>query len=245
MDELKKYLFEQRDKLDVEQPPSTAVWEQIQQQSSPVRKPVFSLTVRWVAAASIVVLAGLAIFLLKHNSPGKLPVDTAKTQPLNNSNPELPKKADTANENITSPLVETDPHKSLPVAKLQHKARKQKKVLTNKTEELTPMDEMENSYAAIINHQLKQLESTPIYAESPDYFHVFKKQWYDLEKDEQRIKQDVKTFGFTDNSIEELLNLYKQKLVLLKQLQNEINKMNNRVKQIPGLQQNNPSYLKM
>jgi hypothetical protein len=246
MDELKKYLHEQRDKLDVEPAPSTAVWEQIQQQSAPVRKPVFSLTARWIAAASIIIVAGLAIILLRHSTPVK-PDVADKTEQLSNPNPESPKKIDTsiAIKNNPPAIVETDNHKSEPIVKAQHKAHKQKKVFTNQVEQQSPLDEMETSYSAIINHQLKQLESTPIYAESPDYFHVFKKQWYDLEKDEQKIKGDLKTFGFTDNMIEELLNLYKQKLLLLKQLQNEINKMNNRVKQIPGVQQNNPSYLKM
>lgn len=242
MDEMKKYLFDQRDKLDVEPAPSAAVWEQIMQHTVPVRKPVFSLTVRWVAAACIIMLVGLAIFLLRNNKP-KPDVTSVKTTPSITPNPVTPKKLDTATREPAPAIVKTN-HSSELVAKLQHKALKLKKVLTKKPA-LSPIDEMENGYAAIINSQLKQLESTPIYAESADYFHVFKKQWYDLEKDEQRIKQDLKTFGFTDSMIEQLLNLYKQKLLLLKQLQSEINKMNNRVKQIPGIHQNNPSYLKM
>jgi hypothetical protein len=242
MDEMKKYLFDQRDKLDVEPAPSTAVWEQIQQQTTPVRKPVFSLTVRWAAAACIIVATGLGILLMRNNKSTKGGIAIETKQP-STQNPGVSKKVDTV-VNITPTIVDEGNHKTEPIAKTQHKALKQKKVLPKK-EELSPIDEMENGYASIINHQLKQLESTPIYAESADYFHVFKKQWYDLEKDEQRIKQDLKTFGFTDSMIEQLLNLYKQKLLLLKQLQSEINKMNNRVKQIPGLQQNNPSYLKM
>src|SRR5690348_11926719 len=133
MDELKKYLFDQRDKLDVEPAPSTAVWEQIQQQSTPVRKPVFSLTVRWIAAACIIIMAGLAIFLLRNNKPAKPEVSSAKTQPSNTQNPGVPKIVDTATEEPAPTLVETN-HSTEPVAKLQHKALKQKKVLTKKEE---------------------------------------------------------------------------------------------------------------
>src|SRR5690349_12274208 len=98
MDELKKYLHDQRDKLDVEPAPSTAVWEQIQQQSTPGRKPVFSLTARWVAAASIIIVAGLAIILLKYNKPANPGVAVTKTGQSNTPPAEVPKKVDTATE---------------------------------------------------------------------------------------------------------------------------------------------------
>jgi hypothetical protein len=93
--------------------------------------------------------------------------------------------------------------------------------------------------------QLKKLEATPIHVESPGYFHAFKKEWYDMEKDEKKIKDDIRLYGLNDRALEQFIQLYQQKLLMLKQLQEEINKMNNRAQQYPEMQRKSPSYLKM
>ncbi|WP_315818718.1 hypothetical protein [Paraflavitalea speifideaquila] len=110
---------------------------------------------------------------------------------------------------------------------------------------ISPLKAIEDNYTTIINYQVKKLENTPIYTESPGYFHVFKKQWLDLEGEEKKVKQDVRLYGLNDNVVDKLIQLYQQKLWLLKELQSEINKMNTRAKHYPDIQRTNPAFLKL
>jgi hypothetical protein len=55
-----------------------------------------------------------------------------------------------------------------------------------------------------------------------------------MERDEQNIKRDIRKGGLTDELLDQLINVYQQKLNMLKQLQNEIHKTNNRFKQNRG-----------
>jgi hypothetical protein len=55
-----------------------------------------------------------------------------------------------------------------------------------------------------------------------------------MEKDEKLIKSDIAKRGMTDVLLGQLINVYQQKLGLLKQLQIEMNKTNNRYKQNRG-----------
>ena len=101
------------------------------------------------------------------------------------------------------------------------------------------MDALQENYATIINMQLKKLEATPIHVESPGYFHAFKKEWYDMEKDEKKIKDDIRLYGLNDRALHQPIGFGQ----LLRQ--EEINKMNNRAQQYPEMQSKSPSYLKM
>lgn len=49
-----------------------------------------------------------------------------------------------------------------------------------------------------------------------------------MEKDESDIKKQIIAHGLTDELLEQLINIYQQKLNVLKQLQTEINKTNSR-----------------
>jgi glutamate mutase epsilon subunit len=70
-----------------------------------------------------------------------------------------------------------------------------------------------------------------MYAESPEYFDDFKIQIKQMERDEKVIKSDIAKRGMSDQLLDQLINLYQQKLNTLKQLQIEMNKTNNRYKQ--------------
>ena len=56
---------------------------------------------------------------------------------------------------------------------------------------------------------------------------------------------EIGAYGVNDMVLEQFIQLYQQKLLLLKQLQDEINKMNNRAHRYPEIQRKSPSYLKM
>ncbi len=58
--------------------------------------------------------------------------------------------------------------------------------------------------------------------------------WNTMKK---KVKQDVRQYGMNDNIVNQLIQLYQQKLWLLKELQTEINKMNVRAQQHPDLRQ--------
>ena len=52
-----------------------------------------------------------------------------------------------------------------------------------------------------------------------------------MEKDEARIKSYIHKNGMSDELLDQLINVYQQKLNMLKQLQKEMQKLNSRYKQ--------------
>ena len=52
-----------------------------------------------------------------------------------------------------------------------------------------------------------------------------------MDQDEQAVRNDIKTYGLNTEFLEQLINVYQQKLNLLKNLEAEINKMNNKVRE--------------
>lgn len=115
---------------------------------------------------------------------------------------------------------------------VQHVARSVKhKALPPATDpDYSLVHNIESSFTQMINLQRNKLNSTPIYAESPAYFNDFKVQLKQMEKDEKQIKEDIAKNGINDELITQLINIYQQKLNMLKQLQIEMNKLNNRFK---------------
>jgi hypothetical protein len=67
-----------------------------------------------------------------------------------------------------------------------------------------------------------------LYAEGPEYYSEFKKQFQQLEEDEKKLKKTIKNEGLGNDNLENLINICQQKLNLLKLLHNEINKTNSR-----------------
>jgi hypothetical protein len=93
---------------------------------------------------------------------------------------------------------------------------------------------VENSFTQVINLQKAKVNTTPLIAENPGYFNDFAIEMKRMERDEQSIKRDIRKSGLTDELLDQLINVYQQKLNMLKQLQNEIHKTNNRFKQNRG-----------
>jgi hypothetical protein len=86
----------------------------------------------------------------------------------------------------------------------------------------------------MISMQKNKINTTPIYAEGADYFNEFKVQMGQMDTDEKQVRKDIKANGLKDDMIGQLINIYQKKLDLLKQLQLEMNKLNNRFKQNRG-----------
>ncbi|HET9055577.1 MAG TPA: hypothetical protein VFN30_01900 [Chitinophagaceae bacterium] len=241
MDKLKQYLREHRENLAVEEVPDE-LWPQINNLLQQKKSMVIPMA-KWAIAASILVLVSVGIFYLpkdeKKNdvasvqstinidSNKTLPVETIKQNPVEIIKP---------NENPIPQIVKTEtPKLTLP---------NKKKTITSKNTPPNEVDLLQQNFSIMIRHQEEKIRNTPIYAENAGYFHFFKKQLDEMGNDEKLLKEEVKKTGWTDFSIERLINIYQEKISLLKQLQLEINKMNNRAKQNNStIQTQQPSFI--
>ena len=227
MDELKKYIQDHKEQLDLDEP-GKAVWERIAAGSSvaPVRNTGTVLTItRWVAAACVLVLAGIGTWYVLNHTGKTKNEETVHTlsKPLTPMPvTKEPVKSDPGQENLVL-HVENIKEKPSPVLQ-KHKPA------PNETA-LRELRQIENSFTQVINLQKERISSIPMYAESPDYFKDFTIQIRQMEKDEKVIKSDIARRGMTDALLDQLINLYQQKLNVLKQMQIEMNKTNNRYKQ--------------
>lgn len=251
MDECRKYIFEHRDELDLEKPPRPQVWKYIQRETQVAPKRVMPIVIKWSAAAAAIILVSLLTYhWLQPAKPAERDTPLARHEETPVTNPEQNGRDSSAGTvsgpEIEEPAVEP-PGEEITVKKPAERTGRKasRKEQPEKKEPASPLKLIEDNYASIINYQLEKLEKTPIYIESAGYFHVFKKQWFDLERDEKKVKQDVRLYGLSDNVVNNLIQLYQQKLWLLKELQTEINKMNARAKQHPDIQRLTPAYLKL
>jgi hypothetical protein len=96
------------------------------------------------------------------------------------------------------------------------------------------LDQLASSFVQVINLQRNRISTTPLFAETPAYFDDFTKQLSQMDKDEKQIRTDIRKQGLQPEMIDQLINVYQQKLDVLKQLQLEMNKLNNRYKQNRG-----------
>jgi hypothetical protein len=226
MDELKKYLQNHAEELNLDEP-RPQVWQNIQQEAQKAKKrPVIVMIARWAVAACILALAGIGAWYMIHEKKTE-PVQTAKIK----TNPHV----------IPAPVqhqpVITENNEPVVIAKttdhtIKHKpATHNTQQPVNNQETLINLQNLENSFTQVINLQRDRVSSMPMYAESPEYFNDFKVQIKQMEKDEKVIKSDIAKRGMNDQLLDQLINLYQQKLNTLKQLQTEMNKTNNRYKQ--------------
>lgn len=226
MDELKKYLQQNREALDSDEP-SPMVWERIQVQQ-PVKKTAIVVTItRWAVAACVLVLAGIGTWsLLKEDKAQNILQGSMATVEPKQRETEQP--AETV---IPVPEINPETNKVLASVTREKKTIPVQKTIPERAD-LIALQNVENSFKQVINLQRNKVGTIPMYAESAEYFSDFKIQIRQLEKDEKAIKAEIVKRGLTDDLLNQLVNLYQIKLTTLKQLQIEMNKINNRVKQI-------------
>ena len=241
MDNLKKYLQQHLDDLDSDVP-GDAVWQKIQQTSTPVlpKRNVVKMVWRYAAAACVLACIVVGVFLF--NKKQVTPTEIAANTTTNSNKPQQPivitQPADeVATTKETTPEIEKPtPVKTSPItsAYATNKQPKQQPQITKRTITLDPaqllVQDVEKNYAQLVSMQLQRLKGTPVYAESPNYFSTFKQQLKQIEADEITIKKDIKLHGLNDELLQQLININQQKLTVLKDLQAEISKLNNKVK---------------
>jgi len=237
MDNFKKHIQQRLNEMDVDEP-SNKSWEHIQGQLFAPKRKVIQLPVRWAVAACIVLLAGIGLFLFNQKSTQPDVVTTTKKE-NNEGTKEVTHTNPASKVNIDS--TDTQASKELATAAPKEKSKrvmseakdylvKNKKPLSN-PEELKALEHVENSFTQVINMEKTRINTTPLTAEDPSYFKDFGRQIAMMENDEAAVKKEIKKNGITDGLLDRLINIYQQKLNVLKQLQKEMQKTNNRYKQ--------------
>ncbi|MES2331988.1 MAG: hypothetical protein V4539_20440 [Bacteroidota bacterium] len=231
MDELKKYLQHHADELNLDEP-RPQVWQNIQLASQAEKKqPVIVMITRWAVAACILALAGIGAWYL-FSEKKTVHIETVSTV--------TDKKTPVTTDPVKKDPVIIEKNDPVLIAKATDHINKHKPATrnapqpVNSQETLANLRNLENSFTQVINLQRDRVSSMPMYAESPEYFNDFKIQIRQMEKDEKVIKSDIAKRGMNDQLLDQLINLYQQKLNTLKQLQTEMNKTNNRYKQSRG-----------
>jgi hypothetical protein len=233
MDELKKYLQKNAKELDLDEP-RPQVWQKIRQEvGAPKKTHVVMLVTRWVAAACVLVLAGIGIWhVLGDSATRTIPLNTVARTEKKIDTP--PVQSAPANP-VPEKEKETAPFTAKTETGVKHNLHN--RVINNQPvsrADLGALNDIETSFTQVINLQRARVSNTPMYAETPEYFNDFTIQIRQMEKDEKVIKSDIAKRGMTDELLDQLINLYQQKLNVLKQMQIEMNKTNNRYKQNRG-----------
>ncbi|MEO7801713.1 MAG: hypothetical protein ABIR81_06925 [Ginsengibacter sp.] len=251
MDDLKKFCYDNKDSMDVDLP-GAAGWLNIEQKLNAPKKGrlVSGSFLYRVAAAFVIIVAAWVYYYINPDVP-KVPVATAiHLEPSTSSSSITPD-----NYQNKSGSVNIDSSQQLLAGKnispvLTHHT------LSNKTKEKIAhkessrdekvFNDMQSSYVEMVNYQLDKVRRTPIYAENADYFNLFKTEFADLDKDEKQLRVEIKQAGINDDMIMRMINIYQEKIVLLKELQSEILKMNNRYKStVPDSPNALPSFIKL
>jgi hypothetical protein len=233
MDDFKKYLQQHSNDLDVDLP-REKVWSGISQELN-TAKPLAALVyIKWAAAACVIALAGFGGYILlnKPVTSYQLPVVSNKVQ-ITNSKQKLQEDPTRLQPSSAEQLVANNKHvkpTNSPIHKINQLATSNQQPVTN----TTALEQVENSFTQVINLQKAKVNTTPLIAENPGYFNDFTIEMKRMERDEQSIKRDIRKNGLTDELLDQLIYVYQQKLNVLKQLQYEIHKTNNRFKQNRG-----------
>ena len=235
MDELKKHIQQRLSELDIDEP-SEESWEAIQQNLFPKKRVVIALPVRWLAAACAVSLVGIGIFLFeKSNNDATVSIAPAKKEISNTVKVEQkPVIAPATKENIEPKQLDKEEKVAVASNEKRHSGKNNKAFTKPKDVEdagINQLEGIENSFTQVINLEKTRVNSTPLNAEDPSYFKEFSQKIKEMEADEAMIKQEMRQQGITNDLLDRLINIYQQKLNVLKQLQNEIQKTNSRYKQ--------------
>jgi len=204
--------------------PNTSVLQRIHSKTVKPKTPVLRIVWRRVAAACL--LTGISIGVITFIKKPAEKIAAITSTNLNSSfmaytETTLPIKKDTI-KNIVYPKQKTE----------KNLAGNNKK-----PEKSTPIDpyellnSFEHNYSQLAKLQLRAIRNTPVLRETQNYFSDFKKTLKQMDLDESAIRKNIKENGLSNVLLEQLINIYQEKIALLKTLQNEINEMNEKIKQ--------------
>ena len=226
MDEFRKYLRDNKSRMDYDIPGSD-VWENIKRSN---QKKIFPL-IKLIAAASLIIMLFLGgyFFMISEKNTQIAKTENKVINPENFSKNSDQKESEIGDRNSIVISKENPIALKSSKSRINYSSLKKRVGKTKSEPEITvaeSFDQMQKSFAIIINMQLNKVKSTPLYGEDASYFSVFKKEFQDLNIEEKGAKQEIVQNGLNDVQIEKLINIYQQKILLLKRLQSEISKMN-------------------
>jgi hypothetical protein len=233
MDNLKEYLLHHKADLDVDSPASDG-WEKIETKMS--ERSGYLSWVKYAVAACVIVLAGAGLWMVtKNNKKEPVVVNRGALSGKEKGGDSLPKEEKTAEAGRPEKKEGAGQSEETAAAGGQVKRageeRKRHKARAPKPGEVSDaVADVDRSYSKLIDFELRKLRTTPLYAENGSYFSFYTEQLKQMDLDERAVRNDIKTYGLTGVFLEQLINVYQQKLTLLKNLQTEINKMNNKVR---------------
>lgn len=237
MDNLQSYLQSGPIGNDV---PDKKVWQNItaslqlkEEKKEPATSPLIFTIFKYAVAACVIGLAGVGVWFLSHQP---------QTQFANTNNTNTNIQPDSEMAVVNTP--------DTPFAILHNPANNTVETAIKENDNTKPavhhlvaqanaappayylqVRNVDSQFSRIIKLQKNLISNTPVYTESPEYFKEFTTSYRQMEADEKQVKKDIVTNGFTDDLLEQLININQQKLNLLKLLQSEINKTNIRFKQ--------------
>lgn len=103
--------------------------------------------------------------------------------------------------------------------------------------------EMESNFQIALNTQLTQIRNEPILNGDTSYFSAYVNQLKELDDRNEFYKKELLKNGYSENIIQEMIEYYQLKLNVLRKLQKEITKINNRIKNQNN--ENKPAYLQI
>jgi hypothetical protein len=232
MDPFKKYIQENREAVDTDAP-RPIVWERIEKELPvPAKTIPIKRILTWSAAACVVVLAGVGISRFARNETRVTSSIKLRDTSYGLQNIASSKLRDTGYglRDVAS-NIKTETRIPNPVSRIPNPVSRNPNPVSRNPNPESSINALEASFIQVINLQKARISTTPMYAESAAYFNDFKVEMRQMEKDEAQIKKDITTKGMTNELLDQLINIYQQKLNMLKQLQLEMNKTNNRYKQ--------------
>lgn len=219
MDKLKQYLQENSSGLDVNQP-GDELWSRIQEAGSPAQ-PAKEVVMHpapkkrlWTFAAAALVMV-LLFAGWKWIAP---PTGTESTALAS-----LPVPVE--HNRVNDPVIKTNDAPLVTTAPVQHVAQ------AKMVDPYELLGSYSSNYRQLVKLQLRSIRRTAVLAEDPAYFDDFKRTLVQMDRDEKNIRSVIRKQGFSEDLLEQLISIYQQKLDVLKTLQSEINKLNNRARE--------------
>lgn len=251
MDKLKQYIQNHREELD-EDVPDMRIWDAIESTISTKEKSKiisFHVLGKWLAAASIVCICAVSYWLFsrQNNTPPIVSKPLAEVLPRVNH----PAKTQIKDETEILPKEKTETAKVEWVKSSKPRKTFNRANMHQKREDVAHFQTANieiGNFEQVINYQKQYINSIPIYSETADYYKDFKTQLHQMDKDEKSIRNDIKNNGLTPDELNQLITVYQQKINVLKQLYNEINRTNTAVQQQSGKKIKNnsqPHYLNL
>ncbi|PZP50763.1 MAG: hypothetical protein DI598_04835 [Pseudopedobacter saltans] len=254
MDNFKKYIQENKPDLDLDRPGSH-LWERIEQDLEIVEVNKKTVPMwRWMVAAACLLLVLVSAFFLFEKNKKEMPAILVKKEVPKTTTPQqnpIPIAEEKTREQQEEKVPDVKPETFASVEKKKEDVEKRKsKSNTPNTKQYVIADVEVGNFSQVIEYQRQYISTLPIYGEKPGYFKDFKQQLQQMDSDEKEVRSDIKKHGLNPNQIEQLINIYQQKITLLRQLNQEINRVNksylqNHIQQDSTSKMDNPHFLNL